>query len=304
MRRSGSLRSTFLVPATIVALTVLATPGHAGNGDPADGHPTYREGAMLALTNACRQGPVAYRDHYLGTRRILTPRIYPAVPPLRAVLPLDRSARAHSIDMARTPCFQHDSCDGTSLWERIRSYEPGGTALAENIARGHGTPLEAVNGWLLDGGAADRSRGDGHRKNIMSAKYRVVGHGSARGARGWYDTQDFGNAEPAFDAPIASGSHVLAPTGRITFLASWHARDGRAPAVAVLELDGDEVPMELAFGTARSGTWSAMLPLDDECRGYRFRFRDAAGRTWHYPEGGRLFTTGEAGCEREYESRD
>jgi len=259
---------------------------------------------MLALTNACRQGPVAYRDLYLGTRRILQPRNYPAVPPLRAALPLDRSARAHSVDMARTPCFQHDSCDGTNVWTRIRSYGPGGSALGENIARGHRTPLEAVNGWLLDGGAADGSRGDGHRRNIMSVKYRVAGHGAVHGARGWYDTQDFGNAKPAFDGPIASGSHVLAPAGRITFLASWHARDASAPAAAVLELDDTEVPMELAFGTVASGTWSAVLPLDDACRDYRFRFRDAEGRTWHYPEAGRLYTTGEAGCEREYESED
>ena len=43
------------------------------------------------------------------------------------------------------------------------------------------------------------------------------------------------------------------------------------------------------------------LPAADGCRAYRFRFRDAAGKTWRYPEGGRLLTTGEGGCEREYE---
>jgi hypothetical protein len=133
----------------------------------------------------------------------------------------------------------------------------------------------------------------------------VVGHGSARGERGWYDTQDFGNADPAFDSPVASGSHVLAPAGSITFLASWHAAGGgRGPAEAVLELEGDDVPLELAFGGPGSGTWRAVRPLEDECREYRFRFRDAAGRTWHYPEGGRLLTTGEGGCEGEYESVD
>ena len=275
----------------------------AGNGDLINGYPTYRERAMLALTNACRQDPVAYRDRYLGTRKILRPAAYPPVPPLYAALPFGRSARAHSADMARTPCFQHDSCDGTSLWTRIRSFGPRGTAMAENIALGYETPLEVVNGWLLDNGAADHSKGDGHRKNLMAAKYREMGNGSARGERGWYDTQDFGNGTPAFITPLVSGSHLLDPDGRITFLASWHARNGRAPLEAVLEIEDEgDVPLALAFGTAASGTWRAVLDVDDECRAYRFRFRDVAGRTWHYPEGGRLFTTGEGGCAREYAS--
>jgi hypothetical protein len=46
------------------------------------------------------------------------------------------------------------------------------------------------------------------------------------------------------------------------------------------------------------------LPAADGCRAYRFRFRDATGRTWWYPEGGTLLTTGEGGCEREYETLD
>ena len=104
----------------IVLSLFLADPASAGNGDPVDGHPNYRERAMLALTNACRQGPQQYRDTYLRGTRILRSRTYEAVPPLYASLPLDRTSRAHSLDMARTPCFQHDSCDGTSLWTRIR----------------------------------------------------------------------------------------------------------------------------------------------------------------------------------------
>ena len=257
---------------------------------------------MLALTNACRQGPQEYRDTYLGRARILRERNYPAVPPLHGSLPLDRSARAHSIDMARTPCFQHDSCDGTSLWTRIRRYYKAGTSMAENIANGYPSPLEVVNGWLLDKGAADHSRGDGHRRNIMSAKFREVGHGSARGGpRRTYDTQDFGNGAPAFASPLVSGSHILSGGGTITFLASFHARDGDGPDEASLELEGKKHPMKLAFGTKGSGTYRAVIDSADRCRSYRFRFRDDDGRTWLYPEGGRLFTTGEGGCTREYE---
>ena len=290
--------------ALVLVFTLVPATCRAGNGDPVDGHPTYRERALLALTNACRQGPTQYRDAWLGTSRILNPRIYPPVPPLYGSLPLARSARAHSRDMARHGCFQHDSCDGTDLWTRIRAYESRATALGENIAAGFPSPLETVNGWLLDGGAPDRSSGDGHRENIMSPKFKVVGHGSVAGGRlGVCDTQDFGNGAPPFATPLVSGSHVLTE-GTITFLASFHARDGKAPGEAALELEGETVPLRVAYGTRANGTWQARLDRDGACRRYRFRFRDGQGRTWFHPEEGHLFTTGEGGCQREYEGME
>lgn len=289
---------------TIVAAWTFVLPGTsvAGNGDAVGGSPSYRERALLALTNACRQDPVEYRRTFLGNVSILHPRHYPAVPPLYASHALGRSARAHSRDMARNGCFQHESCDGTDLWERIASYDRQATVRGENIALGFPTPLETVNGWLLDGGAPDASPGDGHRMNIMHPGYREVGHGSVGGDRGVCDTQDFGNATPAFATPLVSGSHLIDVTRTVTFLASWHARDGGAPDEAALEIDGMEQRLALAFGTKASGTWRVVLPEERDCRRYRFRFRDATGRIWHYPEGGTLFTTGEGGCTQEYEA--
>ena len=288
-------------PVLLLAIA-LASPCAAGNGDPIDGHPTYRERAMLALVNACRQDPVAYRTTYLDDRSILQPRNYPPVAPLYASLRLGRSARAHSRDMARTPCFQHDSCDGTDLWTRIRRYESGATSLGENIAMGLPTPLEAINALLLDGGAPDHSSGDGHRRNIMAAKFRELGHGSVYDAqlRGWYDTQDFGNGAPAYATPLVSGSHVIDRGGTVTFLASVHDRSGRAPERVTLVIEGEARPLQLAFGTRANGTYRAVLREGDACRAYRFRMEDAAGRAWSYPEDGALYTTGEGGCTREY----
>jgi len=301
-----------MTPRSIVCLVIAAAlwlgtgavlPAAAANGDPVNGHPNYRERAILALINACRQGPAEFRDTYLPGKRILGAGTYPPVPPLRDAPSLDHSARAHSADMERTPCFQHDSCDGTSVWDRIRRYEPGALALAENIASGYRTPLEVVVGWIDDGGARDGSDGDGHRKNLMAAVYRRVGTGSAgEGAGNTYDTQDFASGAPRVAAPLASGSHLVGDDGAITFLASYESPDGAPPAQATLEIEGRAVPMRLAFGTGRSGTWRVVLPPTGECRRYRFRFRDAGGRTWDYPEGGQLFTTGEGGCEREYEA--
>jgi len=299
---SGPVRTDLAILALCSGLAV--SPAVAGNGDPVEGYPTYRERAILALTNACRQGPQAYRDAYLGGARVLRAAAYPAVPPLYWTLPLNRSARAHSIDMATTPCFQHASCDGTDPFERIRGYYPGANAMAENIAGGYDSPLESVNVWLLDGGAADHSRGDGHRRNIMSAKFRETGVGSAAGGPyRVYDTQDFGSGAPDFTTPLVSGSHVIAGT-KITFLASYDSRDDAAPQRAALRIDDDTVPMELAFGVPANGTYRVTLPAEDECRKYRFEFRDASGREWRYPEAGKLVTTGEGGCRREYEPAD
>jgi hypothetical protein len=273
----------------------------SGNGDPVHGYPSYRERAILALTNACRQGPQAYRDAYLGGASILRPAAYPAVPPLYWTLPLNRSARAHSRDMSTTPCFQHDSCDGTDCWERIRRYYPDAAAMAENIASGYESPRQVVDGWLLDGGAADRSRGDGHRRNLMGAAFREMGSGSARGGPDRiYDTQDFGSGAPDFATPLVSGSHIVGH-GTLTFLASYASRDGAAPREASLRIEGETVPLELAFGVRANGTYRVMLAAGDECRKYRFHFRDAAGSEWWYPEGGALLTTGEGDCAREYE---
>ena len=288
-----------------LALATLLLPGaaSAGNGDPVHGYPSYRERAVLALTNACRQGPQQYRDAFLGTSRVLGPGKYPAVAPVYWTLPLNESARAHSIDMATTPCFQHASCDGTDLWDRIRDFYSGARSLGENIASGYDSPLDVVNGLVLDGGAADFSRGDGHRRNIMSARFREMGSGfSPGGPYGSYDTQDFGDRAPKFVTPLVSGSHIFSRAGKITFLASYYAKAAGAPSEASLELEGVAHPMSLAFGSRKNGTYRASLPGTGRCRRYRFRFRDGSGRTWWYPEGGSLFTTGEGGCTREYEA--
>jgi hypothetical protein len=229
------------------------------------------------------------------------------VRPLYHSKALARAAREHSRDMAKTPCFQHDSCDGTTLWARIQKHYGEGKAMSENIARGYVSPLDVVNGWLLDNGAADGTKGAGHRKNLLSAKYREVGHGSVPSGdarRGTYDTQDFGSGPPDYASPLVSGSHILVRRGQITFLASFHASDGKPPREATLVLDGRTHEMVRAFGRASSATWRTDLPLAGGCRTYVFRFRDAAGKAWRYPEDGALYTTGEGGCRHEYSSDD
>jgi hypothetical protein len=284
----------------VTLFLLVSAPVFAGNGDPVGGYPTYRERAILALTNACRNDPAEYNERWLDNEKILRAKNYPPVAALSYTTALGRSARSHSIDMASSGCFQHDSCDGTSLWDRIGSYYTGSTSLAENIAAGYRSPIATVNGWLLEGGAPDKSKGDGHRRNIMAAKFTEMGCGFARGGpMKTYDTQDFGNGPRDFPSPIVSGSHVLFED-EILFLASFDAAQG--PSEATLILDGDAIRMKRGFGSEARGTWEVEKDLARRCRMYRFKFKDAAGKTWWYPENGALLTTGEGGCRQEYQA--
>ena len=203
--RHNIVRSTATLAALAAGL-LLAPAAIAGNGDPVGTYPNYFERATLALTNACRQGPQTYQITYLPAYpTILQPRNYPAQPPLYWSYLLNESSRAHSTDMATNNCFQHNSCDGT-LWNvRIQSYYSESGFIGENIAAGYSTPLDVMNAWVADGGAADLSGAAGHRSNIMSANYHEMGNGyaySGASTYGHYWTQDFGGGAADFPPPL------------------------------------------------------------------------------------------------------
>ncbi|GGO74573.1 CAP domain-containing protein [Nonomuraea cavernae] len=101
---------------------------------------------------------------------------------LRVDARLARAARIHSLEMARSGKFAHDSPDGSSPWDRMeRAGYPAGAA--ENIGRGYSSAEEAVRGWL-------DSRD--HRQNILNCKITAIGVGVVAGPGGPWWTQDFG----------------------------------------------------------------------------------------------------------------
>lgn len=102
--------------------------------------------------------------------------------PLKVSAALTRSARTHSLEMARSGQLVHNSPDGASPWDRMEraGYHWG---AAENIGAGYSTPEEAVEGWL---GSRD------HRRNILNCRLRAIGVGVASGPDGPWWTQDFG----------------------------------------------------------------------------------------------------------------
>ncbi|MFI7463508.1 CAP domain-containing protein [Nonomuraea sp. NPDC049646] len=104
--------------------------------------------------------------------------------PLKHDAQLRAAAYGHSADMAAKGYFDHTSKDGRSFMDRIRAAGfTGGTAFAENIAKGQATPASVMNSWM---------NSSGHRANIMNCRYTVIGVGAARNGQGplhW--TQDF-----------------------------------------------------------------------------------------------------------------
>jgi uncharacterized protein YkwD len=123
------------------------------------------ERKVITLVNQRRAdagcGPVAYRER------------------------LASAAFHHSKDMAVNDFFSHTGSDGSTPWDRARraGYK---SAHSENLAAGHKTAEEVVQGWM------DSPK---HRANLLNCKSKGIGVGMRRGgSHGIYWTQMFGTA--------------------------------------------------------------------------------------------------------------
>src|SRR4051812_14002256 len=169
--KGGHVKSSLTVALLGVAAAVAGCVDGADNisqvsaalGQPNGDYPSYDERVVLYGTNRARMDPAA--EGWPA---------YPAQPPLQWNYDLSRSARAHSADMRDTPCFEHNSCDGTDVFARIKSFYTGPwTSMGENIAGGPTDGLTAVHNWIYEVGATPGETG--HRDSIFSAKFTLVG---------------------------------------------------------------------------------------------------------------------------------
>jgi uncharacterized protein YkwD len=71
-------------------------------------------------------------------------------------------ARAHSKDMCDRGYFSHQSPEGTTPWERLRTGGARFRGAGENIAAGYETARAVHDGWLAS---------PGHRRNIETASW-------------------------------------------------------------------------------------------------------------------------------------
>lgn len=127
------------------------------------------ESQVLVELNAIR------RDHGLA--------------PLRASRALESAADSHSQEMGSFGYFAHSSRNGAAFWKRIqRFYGPRGNgswAVGENLLWST-TGIDAVGAlklWMAS---------PGHRKNILTARWREIGLSAVTvpGAPGVYGGRD------------------------------------------------------------------------------------------------------------------
>ncbi len=89
-------------------------------------------------------------------------------PPLAMSRELNKSARFHANFMAENDCFNHLCPNEPNLGKRARDAGYEWRAVAENIAAGQEDAARVVAGWMTS---------PGHRKNILSPKYKEIGIG-------------------------------------------------------------------------------------------------------------------------------
>lgn len=85
---------------------------------------------------------------------------------------LDRAAQERADDMARRRYFGHTAPDGVTFVQVLEAADYDAFSVAENIARGQGTVVEAMDGWMDS---------PGHRRNLLDGDFTAVGFGVAVG---------------------------------------------------------------------------------------------------------------------------
>jgi uncharacterized protein YkwD len=96
---------------------------------------------------------------------------------LRESRALDRSARAHSLEMGADGYFAHSSADGTAFWRRIQRYYPARGystwSVGENLL--WSSPSVSAAGAMKMWIASPE-----HLANLLSAKWREIGVSAVR----------------------------------------------------------------------------------------------------------------------------
>ncbi|WP_239310622.1 CAP domain-containing protein [Frankia sp. Cj3] len=80
---------------------------------------------------------------------------------------LDEVAQRHAFDMHHRNFYGHDNPEGLKPWDRTAA-AGFGWSVGENIAHGQSSGQKVHESWMSS---------DGHRSNILSPRWNVVGLG-------------------------------------------------------------------------------------------------------------------------------
>ncbi|SEQ96328.1 spore coat assembly protein SafA/uncharacterized protein, YkwD family [Virgibacillus subterraneus] len=98
------------------------------------------------------------------------------LPALKYDWELARVAKYKSRDMNNVGYFSHDSPTYGSPFTMMKDFGISYNSAGENIARGHASAEEVVNGWM---------NSSGHRANILSDDFTHIGVGYVEDGRHW-----------------------------------------------------------------------------------------------------------------------
>lgn len=257
----------------LVGATIVATPRLSlayGESDE-EGRPSRQERRLHLLTNQVRAAPHDFPgwDTSLASPN---PR-----PPLSLDGDLFEAARFHADDMATTTgCFQHASCDGTSMASRIRRFFAGG-AFGENIALGQQDERAAIVAWM--------NSTTGHRENILSPSWNVLGTGASPGL---YWVQNFGQRGRNASHRIM-GAADFPTAGRLVLKAHAFDLAQRVPERFEAHLGDEVLPMSPGPGRTGHRIWEVEADMPDACEDVVFFLQDFGDPTVHrYPTTGAL----------------
>jgi uncharacterized protein YkwD len=102
--------------------------------------------------------------------------------PLKVSVALVRAAEWMSRDMARSDILDHIDSHDRDFAERLAAFGYNKPTKGENIAQGESSAAATVAQWKSS---------PGHRANMLSTKFKVMGVGRAHGDD-WFWTADFG----------------------------------------------------------------------------------------------------------------
>lgn len=96
--------------------------------------------------------------------------------PLRLDNRLNRAAQLHATNMVRRDFFDHRDPDGARMTDRADAFGYRWISIMENIAGGHPTAPEAIDGWM---------NSPDHRAAILNIRVRDAGVGYSYAPNDW-----------------------------------------------------------------------------------------------------------------------
>ena len=140
------------------------------NAQPAESADSKEDKAEEALENSVS----AYEKEVV--RLVNAERAKYGLSALKLSEKLSDGARMKSEDMRKNKYFSHTSPTYGSPFDQMKALGITYRSAGENIAMGYKTPAAVVDAWM---------RSEGHRANILSAKYTEIGVGYVEDGHYW-----------------------------------------------------------------------------------------------------------------------